>query len=366
MAIIPLEQSRRVFTIGFLKSFDELVTDVAPTFFSSFFKDAYYSTLGTTLKARRGNRKIAVDVVLGSKGNYNQATKFTEKMVIPGYYLEKQSITAMDIYDIPFESAEGAVNVAQIKALAEQTANELFVIVQKVIRAKELQAAQVFDNGIVQYKHNENIDFKRKPEMIEVLSGTDLWDATGVDIISYFEGVAEKLGRIGKVVGGQRVSCVMGLLAWQAFRKNPAIKDANNYVTISNLTISEKMKQATGASQKGVLNAGGYEFDIFVYTEVYEDAEGAEQTYWDSKSVVCIPESFRGEMSHCQVPELPSWITKSTRAKSIMSARPAGSKGFTFSDYVDEESDEWVGRIKTRVVAQPVSVDKIHTAKVLN
>ena len=57
-------------------------------------------------------------------------------------------------------------------------------------------------------------------------------------IIKFFEDKGTLLRSIGKVGGGQAVDCVMGMLAWQAFRSNADIKDGENFYTKSALEFS--------------------------------------------------------------------------------------------------------------------------------
>lgn len=356
---IPNEQSRRVFTLALTAAYDENIS--VPTFLNgTFFPRRNYSTKGVGWLARRGKERVAVDVLRGSKGHLNQGQKFTEKMIVPPYYHEKVLLESTSIYDLPFEAGDN-YNTAQIQALAQHSAHELDENGKMIERAIELQAAQLLQTGIVELKSGESIDFKRKPEMIEA---NESWTTTS-DLVGYFEGVGRKLRSVGKVLGGQRIATIMGFEAWAIFRQNETIKDAENFFTINNTEVSEMMKNTAGGSYKGELRCGGQTFEIWVYDEIYEDADGNDQYYWDSKTVCCLPiTQFIGETSFCGVPQLPNWVRQSPRAASILSGR-GNNAGFVLSDYIDEEEEAWYGRIKACPIVQAKSIDMIYTDKVL-
>lgn len=361
---IPDQQSRRLFTLSLIKAYDENIE--APSFLSgSFFPMKTYNTLGVGWLARRGTERIAVDVIRGSKGNLNKATKFTEKMIVPPYYYERVSIESTAIYDIPFAAGDN-YSSAQTVALAENTARTLDETGKTIKRAIELQAAQFLTTGIVELVNGDSVDFKRNPEMIEDYStgAPDVWTTTG-DVLGDFDRVGRKLRSIGKVIGGQNIVTIMGFEAFAIFRANEALKDGDNWFTVNNSNVSELMKNSAGGSYKGELKTGGYTFEIWVYDEVYEDENGDQQYYWDSKTVAWLPAKFTGETSFCAVPQLPSWVTSGTpRAKSVLSNR-GNNSGFVLSDYVDEEEEVWYGRMKVCPIVQAKAIDQIYTGKVL-
>jgi len=360
---IPAAQSRKVFTTVLANMFEDLIE--APSFLSSFAKKKTYSTMTVQTLARRGREKIAVDVIRGSKGNLNQMTKFSQMEYLPPYYKELSNITAMNVYDIPFESGN-SYNVAQIDALARASATELNEVKKKVDRAIELQMSQLLTTGIVEISNGDNIDFNRNNSMIEVLAGADLWDSSGVDIIKFFEDKGTLLRSIGKVGGGQSVDCIMGMLAWQSFRTNADLKNGENFYTKSSLEFSTNpIFTASGGSYKGTLKVGIYNFDIWVYDEVYDNASDVSTRYWSSSNVALIPQSFKAEISFCQVPELPSWVRQSPRSNRVFSNLRNKMQGFTLFDYVNEEDEVYYAGIKAAPLAQLISVDRVYTATVL-
>jgi len=364
MANIPAAQARKVFTTVLANTFQDFIDP--PSFLTSFANKKTYTTKTVQLLARRGTEKIAVDVIRGSKGNLNQITRFSLKEYLPPYYKEKVAVNGMQIYDIPFESGD-SYSSAQIDAWAMATATELSESKKKIDRAIELQMAQMFLTGVVEITNGDNIDYNRNTSMIEVLEGDDLWDSSGVDIIKFFEDKGSLLRSIGKVAGGQNVNCFMDLTAWQAFRANTDIKDGDNLYTKSALEFKDNpVFSASGASYKATLKVGIYNYDIWVYDEVYDNSSGVSTKYWDAGYICMVPQSFRAEISFCQVPELPSWIRQNPRSSRVF--RSLGQKmiGYRLFDYVDQEDEVYHAGVKCAPLAQMISVDRCYTAKVLD
>lgn len=364
MGYIPAQNARKVFTTVLANVFQDFIE--APSFLSSFAKRKAYKTKTVQSLARRGTEKIAVDVIRGSKGNLNQMTRFTQKEFLPPYYKEKINVSAMNIYDIPFSSGD-SYNTAQIDALAQETAQALSETKKMVDRAIELQHAQMLETGIVELKNGDNIDYKRKSEMIEVLTGTELWDSADADIIKFFEDKGLKLRTVGKVSGGQSVDCVMGAEAWQAFRANKDIKDGENFYTQTVLSLNPARVNAAGGAYRGTLKAGIYSFDIWTYDEFYDHPTTSVSTrYLNTKIVHLIPRSFVAETSFCQVPELPSWVRRNPRSNRVFNGLEQSMMGFRLFDYVHEEDEVYYAGIKAAPLAQLVSVDRLYTAQVIS
>jgi hypothetical protein len=363
MGYIPAQQARKVFTTVLANIYQDFIE--APSFLTSFAKKETYSTKTVQTLARRGTEKIAVDVIRGSKGNLNQITRFSQNEYLPPYYKEKVNVSAMNIYDIPFESGD-SYNTAQIDALARSTATALDETKKKVDRAIELQMAQLLQTGVIEISNGDNIDYNRNAEMIEVLTGDELWDSSVVDIFKFFEDKGTKLRTIGKVGGGQSVNVVMGMLAWQAFRSNKDVKDGDNFYTKSALEFTTNpIFTASGGSYKGTLKVGIYNYDIWVYDEVYDNANDVSTRYWDSSYVCLIPQSFQAEISFCQVPMLPAWVRQNPRSSRVFRGLNSKMQGFTLFDYVHEEDEVYYAGIKAAPLAQLISVDRVYTAKVL-
>ena len=363
MGYIPAQNARAVFTTVLANKFEDLIE--APSFLRSFFPDKVYKTKYVTSLARRGTEKIAVDVIRGSKGNHNKMDLFTEKGFLPPYFKELINVSSMNVYDIPFY-ANGQFNNIQIGAIAEQTATELMEVKKMVDRAIELQASQALTTGIVTVNSGDSVDYKRKATMIEVMTGTDLWDDASFDILSWFETKLHKLRTIGKVSGGGRVKAVMGNLVWQAYRSNSDINSKDLVYTEQLSTLSAGSQNSTGGSYRGTLKAGAYLVEIWAYDEVYDaPVTGISTRYFGSKMVALIPESFKAESSFTQVPTLPDFIRTNRRSSRVFSRLAGKMKGFSLFDFVNEEDEIYTAGLKAAPLAQIVSVDRLYTAQVL-
>ena len=363
MAYIPAQQARKVFTTALANIYQDFIE--APSFLSSFATNKNYRTMTVQTLARRGTEKIAVDEIRGSKGNLNQMTRESLLEYLPPYYKEMINISAMNIYDISFEAGD-SYNIAQIEALAQKTATGLNEVHKMVLRAVELQWSQAFETGVVVVKNGDSIDYNRDSSMIEVLTGDELWDATGVDIFKFFEDKSILLRTKGKVTGGQTVNTIMGSKAWQAFRSNKDVTNGNNLFVKNSLDFRQNpIMESQGGVYRATLRVGIYNFDIWTYDEYYDNADGESTRFWDPTMVCMIPESFRGETSWAQVPRLPDFIRQDPISNRVFTKLRGKMNGVDLYDYVNKEDEVYFAGIKAAPLAQLISVDRVYTAKVL-
>jgi len=211
MSQITTQDARGLFTKMLVAVYRE--TTRPTSFLRSFFRVVENDTKELSIEVMRGTEKIAVDVLRGTEGNRNEFARSSEKIFVPPYFREYFDATDLDFYDRLFGAAGGQVDVLTFQSWLEKVAEKLRLLQDKIERAYELQAAQVFSNGIVTLVNGDNIDFKRKALSQVVLGGGDLWDNAASDPINDLKVAARFIRTAGKSTGGV-VNAIFGELAF--------------------------------------------------------------------------------------------------------------------------------------------------------
>ena len=143
-------------------------------FLRSFFKTEEKGTQAVSIEVQRGFEKVAVDVTRGSEGNRNEFSKFTEKVIIPPLFKEYFDATQLDGYNNLFR-ADGRISEREFADYVVNVTDKTMLCRDKIERAYELQASQVFESGIVQLNAATNINFKRKSASLVDLGSGNYW-----------------------------------------------------------------------------------------------------------------------------------------------------------------------------------------------
>ena len=104
------------------------------TYFQGFFPDRTYGTTIIPLSVRRFKDQAAEDVVRGTNGNLNSSTIESIKEIIPPLYHEKVNVNSLRNYERAFGQGISAPLPAHAAALAEDLAEQLTLIKNKIIR----------------------------------------------------------------------------------------------------------------------------------------------------------------------------------------------------------------------------------------
>ncbi|MGR3177850.1 MAG: major capsid protein [Candidatus Anammoxibacter sp.] len=357
MPQITTVDARGLFTKMLIAVYKE--TTRPTSFLRSFFRVVENDTKLLSIEVMRGTEKIAVDVLRGTEGNRNDFSRSSEKIFEPPYFREYFDATDLDFYDRLFGAAGGQVDVLTFEGWLVKVAEKLRLLQDKIERAYELQAAQVFSSGIVTLVNGDNIDFKRKAASLLVLGGGDLWSAAASDPISDLKVAAKFLRTAGKSTGGV-VNAVFGELALDAFLTNPAVKERADIRNFKLDDITGPQREATGGVLHGRVTAGSWEVNIWTYPE-FRDLAGVSTPYIDDKEVFVIPLQPNFVHGFASVPKIFRDSANAEFPEFIQQVRAA----FVIGNYVDSRTDKHVFDIKSAGLPIPVAIDQIHTTKVL-
>jgi len=346
---------RGLFTKAYLRAYDENIP--APAFLKSFFNVEVSEAKEIHVEVRRGTEKVAVDVVRGSDGNRNKFSLGTEKGFIPPYYNEYFEATDLDRYDRVFgQSAE--MSPATIGYLASDIGFKLLQLRNKIERAKELQAAKVFETGVVTLKDSSTIDFKRKATSIVDNSGTP-WSVTTTDIEAQIVAACEFIRKSGKN-SSPVFNMVMPGAIYAYLKKTNYFKNNADYNQIRLIDVNMPQKASFGAAYHGQIAAGAYIINLWTYDEGYETDAGVWTPYMNSKKVFLVPtQGTRFTMAHAGIPAIMGTAGRDGRFIGRVAAE------YYQWDYIDEKRTSHTFHTASAPLAIPVTVDMIYTMKVI-
>lgn len=125
------------------------------------------------------------------------------------------------------------------------------------------------------------VEFGRDANLTVTLTDTAQWGETGVSIVDNIEAWAKLVQRAS---GRPVTDVILGLDAWEIFRKDAEVKDLlDTEIAGNNSSLSRGPVNDDGLQFRGQLNGV---FNIFTYSDIYQDEDGAEQEMMDPKKVV--------------------------------------------------------------------------------
>ena len=355
---IPAQQARGIYTKAFTAVYEENIP--APQFLKSFFPSMIYNSATVNIEVSRGNEKIAVDVIRGTRGKRNTFSRATQKEILPPFYKEYFDATQLDNYDRVFGFSPDIPNATVIGFLARETGMKYVELRKKIDRAKELQCANALETGVVTLVNGDNIDYKRQATSIVDLTASGYWTNTGADVESQLIAAAEFERQEGR-----NSSAIFNLVtSGQAFvnlKKTDFFKNNANYQQVKLIDINTPIKESFGAAYHGQISAGAYIFNIWTYDETYETDAGVATRYWPVNKAVIIPTTgARFEMSHAQVPA----IIRDTGNAEFPAFIGRVSAEYYRTNSIDELGAAHYFWLMSAPVAFPITVDMIYTMQI--
>lgn len=264
------------------------------SFLRSFFRTSVEPTLELSIEVQRGSEKVAVDVIRGTEGNRNQATRSTEKIFIPPAYKEYMDVTKVALWDRLFGATQ--IDDKVFARLINNIADGVMGMQEKIERAIELQCSQVLETGIVTLVSADNIDYKRKTAS-KVDLGTGNYFTDAIDPFDAFQDAGVFLRQKGKV-NGRVLNAIMGNEAITALFANTKFKERQNLFHMSLDAVAAPQQGAVGQTYHGRITAGPYLIDLWSYPEYYDLRGGTASAptftstpYLNPKKVIVLPEN---------------------------------------------------------------------------
>ena len=355
MSNISFSDAQPLFTKKVVAKYADRVRPL--TFGRSFFKETESDTKEISIEVQRGYEKMAVDVTRGTVGNRNSFDLSTEKIFIPPFFREYFDVTELAVYDALLQSA--SVTPALFGRFIQTVADKMSVLTDKIDRAYEKQAWDVFQTGIVSLNKGTNIDFKRKSESILNVSalggGNRAWTvANNATCTPYtdFQTGCEFIRKVG-LTDSTVFNAILGGDALAAFLALPQVQSRNDIKNYNLDMINSPIVNGLGGVFHGEISAGSYRLRLWTYPQFYTNSAGVSTPYLDPETVVILPENPAMVLSYAAVPQLFQNGVSPVKGK------------FIFGDYIDERASAHVFDVKSAGVCIPVGVDQIYTMKVL-
>lgn len=349
LVTIPFEEARPIVTNATVAVYRE-VTQVS-SFLRSFFPSVYKPTKYVNIEVLRGTEKIAVDVLRGDSANLNRKSRSTQKTILPAYYAEGHFMNELDIYDVAFGSTGNPEAMVQ---LASESAMKLVECRNKIERAYEKQCADAIKSGIITLTSGDNIDFKRKTaSMVDGGAGT-YWTVNTVDPATVLENAANFIRSNGKYTGGE-FNVIMGAGVFNALTNNEIFQAKYDIKDMKLGEISEPQRMSNGGVLHGRVSAGSYNFILWSYPEMYEDANGNMVNYLEDGELYVLPTKTNFLTANALTPRLPN--------DTSLSETEGGA--YVLREYIDPKHVAHVQEIMSAGIAIPLAIDTIYSVRVV-
>lgn len=324
---------------------------------SAFFPTQTTGTKLVSIEVERNLQAVAVDVQRCTDPVRNIFSKSTEKIFEPPYYNESFDFTACDRYDVTFAQNNGPTKV-DAQMLLRDASSKVKRLKNKIIRAIELQRAQVLQTGVVVLKNGDSIDYKRKATSMPVLAGGAKWDApaTATPLTDLETGM--NFLREEGLSGGAVINAIFGQKAFSNFMASTQIKEQAEWRKINRVDLNmPQFDNVSGMVFQGQIAAGDYIVNIWTYNEFYiHPTTGVKTKYIDVNNVVMVADDFQGWTSFAGVPAILGDTTNGQYVAPIEGE-------FYVRDVIDQVKMAWDFIISSAPLVVPVSVDRIYTIK---
>lgn len=357
---ISIQEHGNLMTTKVVAKFKEIIP--VKSGFSPVFPRDTVPTFYVDVAVQRGSRKIAPDVEMYVEGVKTKQSKSTMKKYKPPFFKleydfrrDDAFIDAMVLGAFSNPIANKAIQIAALEGV-----NENKLMVERNI-AK--QQADVLQTGIVSMTNGDNIDYKRKPASMPVLTGADLWSAptTATPIADLAEGV-KFLREVGNS-SSSKVNCFMSELAFDKFLKTDEVKAYADFRRVERLDIKmPEWNEASGMTFQGRVGAGALVLDIYTYNELYEEFETENTHYYlAQENVILLPDDFQGKTIFAALPSMTNGSVsgQSTLIPTVVEA------DYLLRPYYNERTLDSGIELTSRPVVIPFTIDKIYTVKVL-
>lgn len=354
---IALEQHAAEFTQAVIDVYKEEMPSAS--FLRSFFTPKTTNSKFVDIWVMRGTEKIAVDVNRGGDGKRNQFAKESQKTFLAPFYDEYFDATGLDTYD-------NMVNMGAPAELVGSTVRDIGEKLQalraKILRAKELQAAQVFETGIVTLNSGDNIDFKRKAtSKVDADTLGDYWTVAAADI----EGDIIKAGNFLRQTGKsntKEMNMICSGATWTALKASNYFTTKANHNQVKLIDVNMPIADTSGAAYNGQISAGSFIVNVWTYDETYETDAGVDTRYLDESQTIFLPVTgTRFVMAHAGLPKI---INDPTRAEFNEYITNVASEFGVYSNIDKKRFAHYFG-VMSAPVAVPVTVDRIYTLQTL-
>jgi hypothetical protein len=341
----------------------ELFTQMRrPTMFLSRFftikRGGIYNGEKVAIDIQRYGEKVAIAVTKCTGPNLNDFDEFTTKEFTPPAYDEAFPLDVCDLLNrMAGVDPYTAAYMEYASQLMAKMAQGFVLIGDKVSRAVELQASQIFQTGMLVLTDENGdtryiLDFKPKATHFPTV-GVSWSDLTNSDPIGDIQSISDVIRKDGKVDSNL---LVMGTGALRNFIGNDKVKSNLDNRRIDMGAIRPEMRDS-GATFYGFVWVGSYIFEIWTYPEYYEDAQTGDLVrYIEDDKVVVLSDRTRLDMTSARVPA----AIQDPRVANLVPPRISSVEGgfdVTPNVYTTPNGKQITGELESRPLLVPVQID---------
>jgi hypothetical protein len=355
---LTTQQAEGLLLTGAIRKFIE--DRIPTTHFKGFFTKNTYNTTAIPIEVMRDNDLVAVDVMRGTNGNLNEASQWSAKTIVPPFYHEKFNINDLRFYERAMGMAASAASSENRAALASEIAAMLNKMNKKIIRAEEIQCAQVLETGVVTLINGDSIDYKRLAGSLVDLSVLGPWTTPSTDIEGQLQDAITFISQTGgNTVGTYDIT--MSNQAWITLKKSTWFKDNANYNKVTFLSIGSPQNR-NGATFHGQVTAGSGIFNIWTYDGTYLNSSGVRTRIFDTTKIIIVPtEGYDFELAYGAIDQIVK-LNSATSLSGVQIEKAAAD--YYVWDNIDKNNLVHTMHMTSAPVARLISVDQVYTIKV--
>lgn len=334
----------------------------ASTFLTGFFQapsENFHNSKEIEWDIDRDDESIAVPVQGVSDGyRHNKTGDYDTKKTTPPAYKEKEVKNAFDLYDrrngaTPYDDVNFQINATN---LAMKTAEKLR---KKLVRALELQAAQIFTTGELSLTDDSGaviyaLDFAPKATHFPTV-GT-AWSNAGTatpiaDIDALCEVIRDDSGEDAK-------RTIMSAKAFEEAMATTQFKERfdNQRVNLGAINPMPGQGGTRGGNYRGTIDVGSYKLDVWTYGGRYKSPQTGNNVKYIADDKVIV----QGDgMYDAHFGGFPTFGTDGRAARYLprrLSSTEARMDMF-FNSWISNNGEELHIEIASRPLLVPKSID---------
>ncbi len=340
-------------------------SNAQPTLFISGFFSSPQANFHTTEEVEfdiiRSDEDVAVavqDLSVGYRENSDDL--YTNKSLAPPIFKESVSLNAFDLLkrmpgDDPFKSPNFRANIVT------RMFSKMQKIERKIRRAMELQASQVLQTGIadlVDANGNTIFTVDYKPKATHFVTAGTAWNAGGATISENINDLAEVIRNDGLEDPDQ---LIMGVDAFEAFIKDPAIQTRYDNRRIDLGTISPMQMRGKGGNFRGIVEIGNYRYDIWTYGGRYKPADGSAKVQFLTPASCIVRAS--GARLDATFGAIPNFSRLMGGARNLIPELPrrltstSGGMDLFTNVWMSNDGEQLFGGVGARPLMIPTAID---------
>lgn len=325
---------------------------------SAFFPNITTRAKQVSIAVRRSRQLVAVDVLRATSSNRNIFSKYSQKLFLSPFYNEAFDFTSTEVYDNTFGMGVAPTG-PQIDIMVQQAADYMLEVKYKIMRAIEQQRASVLQTGTVTVKNGDSLDYGRQSASMPVLTGAAAWtQPTTANPLGDLAAGGKFLRQQGLSTGNE-INVVMGDNVLGYLTAFPTITSERQiFANFRRADIGMPvLNTVTGMTFVGRIATGDFIFNLWTYSDFYENADGSKSKYIADNMVILIPNDFEGSTTYAGIPMV---MGNDNGGRFVAPVET----DFMVYDIIDPQKKSWDMITESAPLVIPFSVDRLYSIQV--